>query len=507
MSKKDQKLSSNVRTRVAPSPTGFPHVGTAFQALFDWVYARKHQGEFLLRIEDTDQKRYVAGAEQALFDAFNWLGLEPDEGPQKGGPKSPYRQSERLDLYQEYAQKLISMGHAYHCFCSRERLSQVRQQQINQGKPPMYDGKCLSLSEEEVKKRLNSGEESVIRMKVPNNEVIEVEDALRGIVEFDSNVVDDQVLIKSDGFPTYHLAVVVDDHFMEISHTVRGEEWLPSAPKHILLYGYFGWEPPVLIHTPNLRNADKSKLSKRKGNTSLWWYREHGYLKDALLNFLGLIGWRELKGQEIFSLKEMIEEFQWQEMKVTGPVFDVKKLHWMNGKYIRELTVNQFAEQLRLWALWVIENGKDEKIISQAEKIIDWHDGSLSLFKGAINLAQDRAKTLAEVYDLIEFFFLTDLEYDLRDLLQGHSAEAMINLFKTLDKRFSHLKKLNAKIWEETVRQTADEFEMKHKDAFMAMRSALTAQKFTPPLFDIMILLGQAESSRRFKQAIAYLKT
>ncbi|KUK79307.1 MAG: Glutamate--tRNA ligase, partial [Microgenomates bacterium 39_7] len=299
---KKQSLMGKVRTRIAPSPTGFPHVGTAFQALFDWVYARRYDGQFLMRLEDTDQKRFVSQAEDVLHQAFSWLDFMPDEGPDIGGDRGPYRQSERLDLYHKYAEQLIEQGDAYYCFCSQERLNEIRDQQRQAGVPPKYDRHCRNLDVTEARERIAKGEKAVIRMKVPDNQQILVHDKLRGDVIFDSNVIDDQVLIKSDGFPTYHLAVVVDDYLMEITHVIRGEEWLPSAPKHILLYQYFGWPVPQLIHTPTLRNSDKSKLSKRKGNTSLWWYREHGFLSSAMKNFLALLVWKPNESQEIFSM-------------------------------------------------------------------------------------------------------------------------------------------------------------------------------------------------------------
>ncbi len=284
-----------VRTRIAPSPTGFPHIGTIFQALFDYVYARQHQGQFIIRLEDTDQSRLVPEAEEAIYQALSWVGLTPDEGPIYGGEFGPYRQSERLDVYRTYAEKLIDQGQAYYCFCSPERLATVRQEQQKKGLPPMYDRHCRDLDPEIAKKRALS-ETYVIRLKVPPHETISFIDLARGEISFDSNTVDDQVLLKSDGFPTYHLAVVVDDHLMGITQIVRGEEWISSTPKHVLLYRYFNWEMPAIIHTPLLRNPDHSKLSKRHSHTAVTWYREQGYLPEAVVNFLSSRVWNHPDG-------------------------------------------------------------------------------------------------------------------------------------------------------------------------------------------------------------------
>ncbi len=504
---KKQSLIGKVRTRIAPSPTGYPHVGTAFQALFDWVYARRYNGEFLIRIEDTDQKRYVEGAEEVIYQSLDWLGLTADESPQHGGDVGPYRQSERLDLYQKYAKQLVEQGDAYYCFCSSERLAEVREKQKKAGQPPMYDRHCRELTKEEVEKKIAAGEEYVIRMKVPDDKEIKVYDELRGEVKFQSAVVDDQVLLKSDGFPTYHLAVVVDDHLMEITHVVRGEEWLPSAPKHILLYQFFGWEVPKLIHTPTLRSTDKSKLSKRKGNTSLWWYREHGYIPEGLLNFLGLLVWKPNEQTEIFSLEEMIKFFEWREMNVTGPVFDVKKLEWLNGKHLRNFSVKEFENRLMTWAEWVIENGSDEKMIDVAKKLQSWRSEYGEQFTQALRLGKDRARTLAEIKDLIEFYFTQELEYDVEDIKQGHSTADIKKVLQEVDERLLAISEdeYNAKNWEQTIRNTADEYSLSHKDLFMSLRSAVTAQKFTPPLYEVMQVLGRKVSSDRIKQAIKAL--
>lgn len=341
-----------VRTRIAPSPTGDPHVGTAYVALFNMAFAHSQGGEFLLRIEDTDQARSTPESEKAILDALHWLGLEWNEGPDNGGPKGPYRQSERSEIYQKYAQQLLDSGHAFRCFCSPEVLDEMRSAQIANKEPVGYDGRHMHLSDNEVASRMAKGESYVIRMKVPREGTCNFNDMLRGEISIDWAQIDYQVLLKADGMPTYHLANVIDDHLMEISHVIRGEEWINSAPKHILLYQYFGWEMPVFCHLPLLRNVDKSKLSKRKNPTSILFYQRMGYLPEALLNYLGRMGWSMPDEREKFSLAEMLEVFDIERVSLGGPVFDVEKLSWLNGMWIREaLTDEQLADRLQDWAL------------------------------------------------------------------------------------------------------------------------------------------------------------
>lgn len=504
---KKQSLLGKVRTRVAPSPTGEAHVGTAFQALLNWVYAKRYDGQFILRIEDTDQKRLDPEAEAKIYQALAWLEIEPDEGPQTGGPSAPYRQSERLDIYQQYAQQLVEQGDAYYCFCSQERLAQLRVKQRQAGRPPQYDGRCRQLSTEESRQKLAAGEKAVIRMKVPANEAIVVKDVLRGEVTFDSKTIDEQVLLKSDGFPTYHLAVVVDDHLMKITHLVRGEEWLPSSPKHILLYRYFDWQAPQLIHTPTLRNPDRSKLSKRKGNTALWWYREQGYLPQALLNFLALMVWKPHETQEIFSLQEMIAQFEWREMNITGPIFDLKKLKWMNGKYLRKLNSDEAFNKFTAWLTWVQEYTSNRDVKHQAEQLKQWQQQDTALFKQSFTLSRDRARVFIDFYQLMKFYFTDNLSYDAQELLQEQTARTMQQALTRVVKNLNQLTEYNAQVWEKTVRATADELDLPHKDLFMSMRTALTGEKYTPPLYDVMQVLGWEQSFKRLRQAADYLSS
>lgn len=339
-----------VRTRIAPSPTGFPHVGTAYIALFNLAFAKAHGGKFILRIEDTDQTRSTEQSEQMILNALRWVGLDWDEGPDVGGDHAPYRQSERSEIYKKYAQQLLDDGHAFRCFCTPEELDAMRAAQMANGETPRYDGRYANLSREESDKKVAEGTPFVIRMRVPTEGVCQIHDMLRGVVEIPWSQVDMQVLLKADGMPTYHLANVVDDHLMEISHVLRGEEWLNSAPKHQLLYDYFGWEMPTLCHMPLLRNPDKSKLSKRKNPTSITYYRDAGVLPEALLNYLGRMGYSLPNDAEKFTLDEMIASFDIQRVSLGGPIFDIEKLYWLNAEWLRALTPTELKEKILAWA-------------------------------------------------------------------------------------------------------------------------------------------------------------
>ncbi|MFV0277150.1 MAG: glutamate--tRNA ligase, partial [Parahaliea sp.] len=356
-----------VRTRVAPSPTGDPHVGTAYVALFNLCFARAHGGQFLLRIEDTDQVRSTPESERVILDSLRWLGLEWDEGPDIGGPHGPYRQSERRDIYAEYAHQLVAQGQAFVCYRTGEELDALREARREAGNATALKPSDLQLPEDEVARREAAGAPSVIRMMVPQEGGrCEIDDMLRGTIELDWSMVDAQVLLKSDGLPTYHLANVVDDHLMGITHVLRGEEWINSAPKHKLLYQYFGWEMPKLCHLPLLRNPDKSKLSKRRNPTSILYYQRMGFLPEALLNYLGRMGWSMPDEREKFSLAEMREHFDIQRVSLGGPIFDMEKLRWLNGLWIREdLDTEQLARRLTDWAF----NGDNlRKVLPHAQQ-------------------------------------------------------------------------------------------------------------------------------------------
>ena len=377
---------TKIRTRIAPSPTGDPHVGTAYIALFNKVFAESQGGEFILRIEDTDQVRSTAESEQAILDSLKWLGLNWAEGPDIGGPVGPYRQSDRRDIYQQFSQQLLDEGHAFRCFCSAQRLDELREQQRAAGEDIGYDGHCMHLSQAEIDAKLAAGEPHVVRMKVPQEGRCVIKDVLRETIEIDWQQIDMQVLMKSDGLPTYHLASVVDDHLMEISHIMRGEEWISSTPKQLALYQYFGWTPPVYVHLPLLRNADKSKLSKRKNPTSITYYRELGILPEALLNFLGMMGWTMPNGEEVFSLEDMKAAFSAERISLGGPVFDQEKLNWLNGKYLRE---KHTPEQL-------------------LQRLLEWKFNA-EFATQLMPLAQTRAQTLGDIAPLLAFFFQGNL--------------------------------------------------------------------------------------------------
>lgn len=433
-----------VRTRIAPSPTGYPHIGTMYQALFDYAFAKRHHGKFIIRIEDTDRERFVPDAEEKLYKAIDWFGLTEDESPRKDGEFKPYVQSQRLAIYQEYAQKLIEKEHAYYCFCTKERLDEVRKQQQTEKKPLMYDKHCRNLSKADVSTELEKKTPHVIRLAVPLDEKITVTDEIRGEITFETQLIDDQVLIKSDGFPTYHLAATVDDHLMLISHVVRGEEWLPSYPKHILLYRFFGWKHPLFFHTSALRNPDHSKLSKRQGHTNVTWYQEKGYLPQAILNYIALLGWSHPEEKEIFSLEEFIQLFDLHDLKPIGPVFDVEKLTWMNGEYIRMMNNQElknallkFFEQTENKALTGYFTQHDEKFI----------DAVLSLVKTRIKTLKDITTLvlpLQETNPDLEKIAYTDQEKDIArnmaaefEKLATWNKENILGVMKMLLKQYS----------------------------------------------------------------------
>jgi len=477
-----------VRVRVAPSPTGVPHVGTAYIGLFNYVFARRQGGEFILRIEDTDRARSTPESEAAIMDCLRWVGLQWDEGPDVGGPYGPYRQSERSEIYREHAQILLGGGKAYRCFCTPERLAQMRDRQRKAKQPPKYDGRCRMLSPEEIQKNLGEGKPFVVRLRVPEEGEVGFTDRIRGEVRIAAAQIDDQVLLKSDGFPTYHLANVVDDHLMEITHVVRAEEWISSTPKHVLLYEAFGWEMPEFIHMPLLRNRDKSKISKRKNPVSLEWYRDQGYLPEAMLNFLGNLGWSFSDGRETFSLDEMVADFSWDRVSTTGPIFDLTKLDWINGLYIRQLGTEELADRLLEKALAGREIDRDHLL-----KILP--------------LVQERIPKLrAEEFDAMAgFFFVSANELDYDPALLVPKKTEPSDVGRVLEKirgRFAAIDPWETQPMEDAIRALAEEVGWKAGSLFMCVRIAVTGRKATPPLLESMIILGKDESLARIDKAI-----
>ncbi|MEQ3696824.1 MAG: glutamate--tRNA ligase [Pseudomonadales bacterium] len=472
-----------VRTRIAPSPTGDPHVGTAYIALFNMVFAKQHGGQFLLRIEDTDQTRSTAESEQAILDSLRWLGLDWDEGPDVGGPHGPYRQSERMDIYAGYCQELIDKGHAFYCFASSEELDEMRKEQMANGQTPRYDGRGLLLSEDEVQAKLAAGEPYVVRMKIPTEGACVFNDMLRGEISIDYAQVDMQVLLKADGMPTYHLANVVDDHLMQITHVMRGEEWINSAPKHILLYQYFGWDVPVLCHLPLLRNPDKSKLSKRKNPTSINFYQRMGYLPEAVLNYLARMGWSMPNEEEKFSLAQMQENFDINKVSLGGPVFDVEKLDWLNGRWIREdLSEDQLAGRIATWAL------------------------NEDYLKAILPLVGSRLEKLSDIGPLTQMFFMglptiEPQQFEFKKL----SEEQVKQILQFVAWRLDAVREWNKDALYNELNTLAEQMELKLRDLMQPLFIALSGQATTPPLFDAMAVLGADLTRARVRHAVNVL--
>ena len=471
-----------VRTRVAPSPTGDPHVGTAYIALFNRAFARSQGGQFILRIEDTDQSRSSKESEQNIFDSLRWLGLDWDEGPDVGGAFGSYRQSERKLIYAEHAQQLLDSGNAFTCFCTSERLDEVRKAQRAAGETTRYDGHCLSLAAEEVERRKAQDETHVVRMKVPEEGVCSFNDVLRGEIEIPWQQIDMQVLIKADGMPTYHLAVVVDDHLMQISHVLRGEEWISSFPKHQLLYKYFGWDMPVHCHLPLLRNPDKSKLSKRKNPTSINYFRDAGFLPEALVNYLGLMGWSMPDEREIFSPNEMIAAFSLERISLGAPVFDMEKLRWLSGQYMRALSVDGFMDTIQNWQ------------INRAQ------------LARIVPLIQERTETLAEIMPQVDY-----LIGDRKPLLAENFAhkkldqEQLIQILQFLLWDFEKMTVFVSEELIETCNTWASRLDLKIRDLLFPMFLAISGRSVSLPLFDSMVILGSDLTRMRMRDAIDVL--
>jgi glutamyl-tRNA synthetase len=474
-----------VCTRIAPSPTGDPHIGTVYMALFNLAFARSQGGRFILRIEDTDQARSTAASERSIFEALEWAGIEWDEGPDKGGPHGPYRQSERLEIYREHVRQLVDSGHAYPCFCTAGRLNELRQQQMAAKEDPRYDGHCMELDPAEAARRIADGEDHVIRLKVPADGDCVVPERLRDEIRIGWRTVDHQVLQKTDGFPTYHLANVVDDHLMGVTHVIRGEEWISSLPKHVLLYQAFGWTLPEFIHMPLLRNPDKSKLSKRKNPTSVSYYRDAGYLPEAVLNYLGMMGYTLPDGREMFSLADFTESFDIGRVSLGGPVFDVDKLGWLNGRYLREeLDASQLLERFKAWKL------NDETLL----KILP--------------LTQKRLGTLSDLLPMMAFLFMDRLPLKLDELVpRNMDAESTARLLRIALWEFEALRQFDGQQLRAVFEKMAAIEEIKLRDLLAPFFVAICGSRVALPLFDSCEILGADLSRRRLQYALEDLAT
>jgi glutamyl-tRNA synthetase len=472
-----------VRTRIAPSPTGDPHVGTAYVALINYCFAKQNGGDFVLRIEDTDRNRSTAASEDVILEALRWLGIAWDEGPDTGGPHGPYRQSERLAIYEEHARILLANGGAFRCFCTPDRLDAMRREQRARGIPPAYDGRCLTLDAAEIAANEAAGLPSVVRLRVPREGGVTIDDLLRGPIAFEWSAVDMQVLVKSDGWPTYHLANVVDDHLMEITHVMRGEEWISSAPKHLLLYRAFGWEMPKIAHLPLLRNADRSKLSKRKNPTSILFYKRMGYLPEALANFLGLFSVPPKDGEEMMDLATLVARFGLDHISLGGPVFDVAKLDWLNARYLREtLDVPQLMERIRAWAF-------DERYLA-----------------AIAGLAQKRIERLSDLGPLTSFFFAGRLAVGPADFAGGKlDADTTRKLLVLALAAIDALPAWERGAIEAAVRRVVDVSGAKLRDAVRPLYVAVTGSPQSVPLFDSMELLGRDLVRERLRFALERL--
>ncbi len=478
------------RVRIAPSPTGDPHVGTAYIGLFNYVFARKHGGQFILRIEDTDQERSTASSEAAILEALRWLGLRWDEGPDVGGPHAPYRQSERQDIYRAHVDRLLASGHAYRCFCTRERLDALRQEQIAAKQDVLgYDGRCRAIEAAQSAARAAAGELHTVRLRVPKEGSTSFVDHLRGeTITFENRLIDDQVLLKSDGFPTYHLANVVDDHLMEITHVIRGEEWITSTPKHVLLYKAFGWEAPCFFHLGLLRNADRSKLSKRKNPVSIFHYRDLGYMPETLLNFMGTLGYSMGDDRERFTVDEMISHFEWSRVSPGGPVFDPDKLDAFSGHDIRALDPETLYRRL-------------SSSVLAPERV-----------KALLVHAKERISRLDDFIPYVSFAFGAEVDYAPvidKAKIKGRSRQDVIAVLEDFAQEIERdpgARTFTVPALEAFAREFCQAKGWKAKDLFTLLRIAVTGRTAAPPLFDTMTLCGKDRCRLRMRAFVEALR-
>lgn len=487
----------DVRVRFAPSPTGYLHIGGLRTALYNYLFAKKNNGKFILRIEDTDQTRFVEGALENLIDSLHWAGIEYDEGVfvkdgevVQVGEYGPYIQSERLDIYNEYVDKLIQSGHAYYCFCSKERLDEVREEQRAKGLVPKYDGLCRSVPIEEAKKRIENGEKYVVRLKLPHDHEVKFHDLVRGHITINTDDVDDQVLLKSDGYPTYHMAVVVDDHLMDISHIVRGEEWLPSTPKHVYLYEAFGWEKPVYVHLPTVLNKERKKLSKRHGDVAVGDFREQGYFPEGLVNYLALVGWSPEDNEEILPMKDLIEKFSFERVSKTGGIFDRDKLDWVNAHYIKECSLEDLTDKA---VPYLIEAGFIDKATGENNR--EW----LELL---VDTVRDSLHNLSEITDKVDFVFEDEFELTGEDELQIIGEEDAETVLDGIRDELQEVETIDMEYAKGFMKKVQKARGVKGKKLFMPARVALTGSAHGPEFVNVLVLLGKDKILKR----IDYIK-
>ncbi|HEX73889.1 MAG TPA: glutamate--tRNA ligase [Dehalococcoidia bacterium] len=486
-------MTKSVRVRYAPSPTGYPHVGNIRTALFNWLFARHYGGSFIVRIEDTDVARKVEDALQAILDGLRWLGMDWDEGPEVGGKYGPYFQSQRLELYRQTAERLVSQGDAYYCYCSLQRLEEMRAEQVRHKQQLGYDRHCRYLSDEERSAKKKEGITPVVRFQTPLSGQTGFNDLIRSQVVFDNNTLDDFVLLKSDGYPTYHLASVVDDHLMEISHVLRAEEWLSSTPRHLLMYQALGFEPPQFAHLPMILGADRSKLSKRHGASSITEYREQGYLPEAMVNFLALLGWSLDDRTEILSRQELIDKFSLERVSQTAAIFNHEKLYWMNGVSLRELSHEELLRKIMPF----LESGLPKEVKRPISK---------EYVSRIVPLIRERINTLAEAATYADFFFLDELEYETSMLMgKKMTTETTVKALKAVQEKLSLLENFNRDSLEGTLRPLAKELELNTGQLFSPLRVATTGRTAAPPLFETMVVLGKERCLHRIMVAIGKL--
>ena len=483
-------INFSPRVRFAPSPTGYLHIGGLRTALFNYLFAKHNNGKIVLRIEDTDRNRFVEGAVENLIEILDWSGIYFDEGPTQGGDYGPYFQSKRLELYHSYTKKLLDDKKAYRCFCSPERLKELRESQQKQKLPQIkYDKHCLNLSEDEIQNKLNNNERYVIRLNVQPGELVHVNDIVRGRVEFNTDNIDDQILIKSDGYPTYHLANVVDDHLMKITHVIRGEEWLSSTPKHILLYDYLEWEHPVFAHLPLLLNTDKSKLSKRQGDVAVEDYRDKGYLKETLINFVALLGWNAGDDQEYYDMEELIKKFTLERVNKSGAVFNIEKLNWLNGEHIRKKTIDDLLPELKK----LLRSSKYEELSLTDEYL-----------RLVLTAMHERITFVKDIITNSWYFFERPTQYDEKTIKKRWKDDSESLLKQFLDS-VEGLENPTKEDFETVLKKVTENNNVGLGRLIHPLRLALSGVGHGPGIFDLIYILGKEEVVERIKKGLDIL--